>query len=62
MSTNINLLLRADEESSKQKRRIKILNLVAAISLLSVGLISLSIYLAAQAINSYIQWTYGKQK
>lgn len=52
MSTNINLLLHADEKSLKQKKRIKILNLAAVVSLVSVGLISLSIFILTQAINS----------
>ena len=51
MSTNINLLLRTDEESLKQKRRIKILNFTAVASLIGVGLISLGIFILIQIVN-----------
>lgn len=48
MSANINLLLRTDEESLKQKRRIRILNLAAVASLIAIGLISLSLFILIQ--------------
>lgn len=51
MSTDINLLLPRDEESLKRKKRIKILNLTGAASLLGVGLISLAIFILIQAID-----------
>jgi len=51
MSANINLLLRTDEESSKRKKRIKILNFAAVASLMGVGLISLSLFILIQVIN-----------
>lgn len=51
MSADINLLLRTDEESLKRKKRIKILNLTAAIFLVGVGLISLIIFISIQVIN-----------
>lgn len=51
MSTNINLLLRTDEESLKRKKRIKILNVAAVVSLISVGLISLVLFILIQAVN-----------
>ena len=51
MSTDINLLLRTDEESLKQKRRIKILNFTAVASLIGVGLISLGIFILIQIVN-----------
>lgn len=52
MSTDINLLLRTDEESLKRKKRIKILNFAGAASLIGVGLISLAIFILIQTINS----------
>lgn len=52
MNTNINLLLRTDEESLKLKKRIKILNFAAAASLIGVGLISLVIFITIQLINT----------
>jgi hypothetical protein len=51
MSANINLLLRTDEESLKRKRRIKILNFAAVISLMIVGLISLSLFMLIQVVS-----------
>jgi hypothetical protein len=51
MSANINLLLRTDEESLKRKKRIKILNFVAAVSLISVCLISVGIFVSIKIIN-----------
>jgi Tfp pilus assembly protein PilN len=51
MSTDINLLLRTDEESLKQKKRIKILNFIAIGSLIGVGLISLGIFILIQIVN-----------
>ncbi|MDP2585381.1 MAG: hypothetical protein Q8P29_00715 [Candidatus Levybacteria bacterium] len=51
MSANINLLLRTDEESLKQKRRIKILNFTAVASLIGIGLISLGIFILIQVVN-----------
>jgi hypothetical protein len=51
MSTNINLLLRTDEESLKRKKRTKILNIIAIISLTSVCLISIIIFILIQIAN-----------
>lgn len=51
MSTNINLLLNTDEDSLRRKKRIKIFNAVAAISLIGAGLMSLGIFMSIQAIN-----------
>jgi hypothetical protein len=51
MSANINLLLRTDEESLKRKKRIKILNFIATVSLVSVCLISICIFIAVNIIN-----------
>lgn len=52
MNTNINLLLRTDEESLKRKKRIKILNFAGAASLIGVGIMSLIIFISIQAVNS----------
>lgn len=51
MSTNINLLLRSDEKSLKRKKRIKILNFIAFILLIGVGVTSLIIFLLIQTTN-----------
>lgn len=51
MSTNINLLVRTDEESLRRKKRIKILNFTAAVFLLSVCLISFGVFILAQSVN-----------
>ncbi|MBF8249677.1 MAG: hypothetical protein HW400_278 [Candidatus Levybacteria bacterium] len=51
MNTNINLLLRTDKESLKQKNRIRILNSVAVITLIIVVSISLGIFMLVQAAN-----------
>ncbi|OGH24981.1 MAG: hypothetical protein A3B47_02710 [Candidatus Levybacteria bacterium RIFCSPLOWO2_01_FULL_39_24] len=51
MNANINLLLRTDKESLKKKKEIRILNLAAAVSLIGVGLISLSLFIWIQIIN-----------
>jgi len=51
MITDINLLLRTDEESLKRKKRIRILNFVAAGLLIIVGLISLVVFLLIQGAN-----------
>ncbi len=50
MSANINLLLHRDEELLKQKNRIKGFNLAAVLSLVGVGLISISIFLLTQSV------------
>lgn len=52
MNANINLLLRTDEESLRRKKRIKIFNLAAGISLMSVGLISLFIFMSIKSADS----------
>lgn len=52
MSTDINLLLRIDEESLKRKKRIKILNFIAFMLLIGVGVISLITFLLIQVINT----------
>lgn len=52
MNANINLLLRTDEESLRRKKRIKIFNLAAGISLMSVGLISLFMFISIKAADS----------
>jgi hypothetical protein len=51
MSTNINLLLRTDGESVKQKRKVRALNSYAIWSLVGVGLISLCLFVWIQIIN-----------
>lgn len=51
MSANINLLLHTNEESLRQKERIKILNFAAVASLIVVGLISLIIFILTQVVN-----------
>lgn len=52
MNTSINLLLHRDEELLREKKKFRILNFVIAASLIGVGLISLSIFLLTQAVNS----------
>ena len=52
MGKDINLLLRIDEESLKRKKRIKILNLIAFMLLIGVGVISLIIFLLIQLTNT----------
>jgi len=52
MNTNINLLIHKDEESLKQKKRIRSFYFVAIVSMIVVGLISLSIFLLIQIVNS----------
>lgn len=51
MSTDINLLLRTDEESLKQKRRVKIFNVAAGLSLGVIILMSLGIFMMIQIVN-----------
>jgi len=51
MSTDINLLLRTNEESLKRKKRIKILNFAAIASLICIGLVSLIIFILIQTAN-----------
>lgn len=51
MTTNINLLLRTDEESLKRRKRIKLFNFIATSVLVGVGLISLSLFLLTRAID-----------
>lgn len=51
MSTDINLLLRTDEESLRRKKRIQTFNAAAIASLIGVGLISLGIFMSIQFIN-----------
>jgi len=51
MSTDINFLLKTDEESLKRRKRIKILNAIAIISLIIVVSISLGIFVLIQAAN-----------
>lgn len=51
MSTNINLLVRTDEESLKLKKRIKILNFAAITSLVCICLATLGIFILIQAAN-----------
>lgn len=52
MSTRINLLLRKEEELARKKKRIRTLNIIAAGSLLGVGILSISIFLLSQFIIS----------
>lgn len=52
MSTNINLLLRIDEESLKRKKRIKILNFIAFMLLIGVGCLSLILFMLIQINNT----------
>ncbi len=51
MNTNINLLLHADEETLRKRKRIKTLNFIAIAFLVGVGAISLFIFLMIQAVN-----------
>lgn len=51
MNTNINLLLRADEEALKRKKRAKTLNFISITFLVGVGGISFLIFLLIQIIN-----------
>ncbi|MBI2613410.1 MAG: hypothetical protein HYW62_01435 [Candidatus Levybacteria bacterium] len=51
MNTNINLLLRADEETLKRLRRVKRFNFIAITSLIGVGSLSLLLFLLIQIIN-----------
>lgn len=51
MSTNINLLLHTDTETLKRQKRIKTLNFAAVILLISVGAMSLIIFLLIQIVN-----------
>lgn len=50
MSTNINLLLH-DKESLKLQKRVRILNFVAVMLLISVGISSLVLFLSIQTVN-----------
>lgn len=51
MNTNINLLLNADEETLRRKRRVKTLNFIALMFLVGVGAISLLLFFLIQIIN-----------
>lgn len=51
MNTNINLLLHADEETLRRRKRAKTLNLIATVFLVAVGGISLFLFLLIQIIN-----------
>lgn len=51
MSTNINLLVRSDQESVKRRKRIRVFNIVAVSSVILVGLISFSLFMLIQAAN-----------
>ena len=51
MSANINLLIHTDRETLDRKIRVKVLNFVAVILLISVGATSLIIFLVIQALN-----------
>ena len=51
MSTDINFLSGSDAELQMRKKRVRFLNMIAVGSLVVVGLISLSIFLATQAVN-----------
>ena len=51
MNTNINLLLRTDEETLRRRKRVKALNFVALMFLAAIGGISLIIFLLIQIIN-----------
>lgn len=52
MSVNINLLIRTDKDSLKRRKITKILDLIAILSLLGVGLIALIIFMSIRAVNS----------
>jgi len=52
MNTNINLLIHKDEDLLKQKKKIRAFYFVAIVSLIVVGLISLSIFLLTQIVIS----------
>lgn len=51
MTTNINLLVRTDEESLKLKKRIKILNIAAVASLVCICLTAFGIFMLIQGAN-----------
>ncbi|MBI4089399.1 MAG: hypothetical protein HY424_01670 [Candidatus Levybacteria bacterium] len=52
MSTDINLLLRKDEESLRRQKRLKIFNFIAVFFLIELGVISLILFLLIQ-VNSF---------
>lgn len=52
MSTDINLLLRKDDESVRRLRKVKILNFAAVMSLMGIGIISLVIFLLIKTVNT----------
>jgi hypothetical protein len=51
MNTNINLLLPQDEKSLKERRRMKLVNLAAILSLLGVGFLSFIIFLMIDSVD-----------
>lgn len=51
MNTNINLLLQTDEQSLKRQRRIRRFNFIAIMFLVTVGGISVFLFLTTQIIN-----------
>lgn len=51
MTANINLLLPKDNESLQRKKKAKKLNIAAVISVFSIGIMSLVIFLLIQAVN-----------
>ena len=51
MNTNINLLLHADEQELRRRKRVKSLNFIAIMFLVGVGAISLVLFFLIQIIN-----------
>lgn len=49
--TDINFLLRRDEESLKRQKRVKILNFISVMLLIGIGVMSLIIFLLIQITN-----------
>lgn len=49
MSTDINFLLRKDEESVKRQKKVQLFNFISVVFLAVTGLISLAIFLLTQA-------------
>ena len=51
MNTKINLLIKKDEEALRREKRVKVLNILAAISLLLVGVSSVIVFLMIQLVD-----------
>ena len=51
MSTNINLLVRTDKETARHKKRVRLFNFAAIVSLIVVGLVYFGIAVLIQVVN-----------